>query len=1525
MLINCTVRSFGQSLSYLRLGDISESNRQAKWAHFTCSYDTPDFSPPVSTLWSGALGGLTNLHELIFNRCAFKVIDGSAFRGLSNLEFLAIYGASISILDDDLLAYTPKLERLQVAASDLTLVPALCNTGSNLRVLNLSSNALSSFDAAGIRCAGSGFSGSRAPPLAGLETLVLRDNQIDSWPAWLSSSLPSLLFLDVANNQISSPGNSPFVGLRRLTHLDISNNGITSISDQFFTDVSATLETVSLSNNQVRTFPFGLFGNFPKLFNLDVSNMDLDDQLWQHLVGLTSLIRVDISHNRLQHMPQDALNSLSMVDKLYLSHNQILEIPREAFGTHFRLEVLDLSHNMIREVPALAFSRARRMRTLYLQHNQIETLNNGVFTHNGKLKILDLSNNRLTTVPFQLLNEQSELLTLDLSYNKLSILNDDFFSKTVDLITLNMSHNELTKLPEGNLPKHLKFLDFSYNKASGEIPNSLFRELSMVREIYLGHNKIKSLPYNAFVGCTQLRYLDLSHNEISNIDDMFSGALQLEEIDLSYNQLAEIKRVFLDLKELKTLKLYSNRMVSIDRNNFPPHIENIDLSGNAITSIGDYTFKGLSRLRAVDLSHNNLTKIDREDVEIFYNLVTPPGFNIHYNPLPCDCNLGWLKDWLTNTIDDKDSLPIFYTPNRLRCLSTTSKLRVNFADVDRASFLCKYKRYCTEGCNCCKFTCHCEYRCPDGCECYRGDRAMKVQRIECQSAGLTEIPELPDGSTEIRLDGNNIADFPKFKFIALTDAVDVFLNHSNLQTIHNCSFWGMKVAQRLYLHDNRLSELPVGAFTGLYQLKELFLHNNNLHIIENGALLAPPLLRSLTLHNNNLVSLTVDDLYELVNRSGSPNVYSNRSCARARRDTTNSKPGTSMTLSGNPWTCEQSFACSFLNFLLAFSESIEDLQLIQCFPEPQVVEFIPGDGRLSGKSRNNTRSIIHKTRAGRKILDLQLDVCSGGAGKNQSTSNVTIARMDSSSSKKEKFVLIAVCVLVALFLALVVAIFVNRHLLQVICFTRFGCRVFKPSKDAEDDDRPYDAFICHSNKDAEFVLQQIRPRLENGDKPFRLCIHHRDIPGGAYMGDSIVHSVRASKRTILVLSENFLESEYCKFEFQVAHEQLMREKKSRMIILLLDNLDPSKVKDADLKLYLRTRTYLKVGEPLFWQKLIFAMPEVKVQQRHRRPSDVKGNAADPAAAARLPSTRELEYMDRDRQMSEQQQLEQRHIFEMQQQQQRLLQQQQLQQKHPQVMAQTPLIQYTPHRANYPPQSLNQQLPQHHQHLLHHQHYHDHHPDYSHYEEQQVYPQQQALLHNHSHSFHNHHPYPQNHYPYPQLSQKQLHGQLQANHERPEMYEIPSLDSSLGSHYNLAKTDGVQPPGSALNFLGPVISGYPGVNGLQGNSDIPETPKKGGGGESGGGSGSGSGSGSFQSTHVNSAFNNSDDSSTSGYHNGSADCCSSCGTGHYEEVGPGSSVMNTPIKIINPRIPPPVPRKPNTGFVPIDRDESVQAC
>lgn len=170
--------------------------------------------------------------------------------------------------------------------------------------------------------------------------------------------------------------------------------------------------------------------------------------------------------------------------------------------------------------------------------------------------------------------------------------------------------------------------------------------------------------------------------------------------------------------------------------------------------------------------------------------------------------------------------------------------------------------------------------------------------------------------------------------------------------------------------------------------------------------------------------------------------------------------------------------------------------------------------------------------------------------------------------------------------------------MRVWLHSKFGVRLFYRTTDIELDDRDklFDAFVSYSAKDEAFVAEELAPMLENGDPPYKLCLHYREFPVGGFLADTIVQAVESSRRTIMVLSENFIKSEWCRFEFKSAHHQVLRDRRKRLIVIVLGEV-PQKDLDPDIRLYLKTNTYLQWGDKLFWEKLKFALPDVPNNQR----------------------------------------------------------------------------------------------------------------------------------------------------------------------------------------------------------------------------------------------------------------------------------------------------------------------------------------
>ncbi|ESP05292.1 hypothetical protein LOTGIDRAFT_152123 [Lottia gigantea] len=163
--------------------------------------------------------------------------------------------------------------------------------------------------------------------------------------------------------------------------------------------------------------------------------------------------------------------------------------------------------------------------------------------------------------------------------------------------------------------------------------------------------------------------------------------------------------------------------------------------------------------------------------------------------------------------------------------------------------------------------------------------------------------------------------------------------------------------------------------------------------------------------------------------------------------------------------------------------------------------------------------------------------------------------------------------------------------------------MFQPYED--DDDKMFDAFISYKStaKDEDFVLRQLFPRLET-ENNFKLCLHFRDFIPGENISNNIIWAVENSRRTILILTPDYIQSEFCRFEYQRAQHEMLNRKQRIIPIILEDVSNQMNYMDNALRSIVKSITYLTwPGEKKeadvnkFWKRLELSLPK-KRQERN---------------------------------------------------------------------------------------------------------------------------------------------------------------------------------------------------------------------------------------------------------------------------------------------------------------------------------------
>ncbi|CAB3375489.1 Hypothetical predicted protein [Cloeon dipterum] len=1110
-----------------------------------------------SSLSTDSFRPLVELRELSIEFCKLGSLPSGAFRGLKRLRALSLrthntdWSAMALELAQDAFTELPQLTALDLSENNMWTLPkgVFCPLTA-LRTLNLTRNRLREVSHLQFGTKGCGNN---------LLQLDVSNNSLEALPAEAFANLAILKRLHLQGNGISFVADKALGGLLALEELNLADNKVSSLPPELFAD-ARLVRHVHLENNSISVLAPGLFSGLQQLVVLNLGHNELTSD-WINgatFTGLSRLVVLDMSHNKLTRLESSIFKDLYSMQVLRLENNAIEAVPERCFSAMSNLHTLVLSHNRLTTIEATSFAGLRDLYQLSLDSNAIRSIHPVALKNASGLRDLHLNANRLTEAPRALVDVK-KLNTLDLGENLISSIENASFGELRELYGLRLTENNLVNISKSALAKmpSLKILNLSKNNIS-RVEVAAFDTNENLQAIRLDGNQLNDVN-GLFGKLPKLVWLNISDNQLVKFDfELVPRGLQW--LDLHANRLAELTN-HLDLSPLRitTLDASANQLTELAGSAIPDSVELLFLSDNLISKVQAYTFFKKPNLTRVDLFGNKISSLTPNALRITSVASSKPlpEFFLGGNPFQCDCALEWLQH--VNVAGARNQ-PRVADLESLYCSLVYDRghAYVPLVEASPSQFLCQYETHCFALCHCCDFdACDCEMTCPLNCTCYY-DQAWSANVVDCSAGNHTALPtKIPMDATQLYLDGNSFADgLPSHAFIGRKRLKVLYLNGSEIAVLHNRSFNGLKELRVLHLESNLITQLKGNEFDGGLgdSLQELFLHDNRISSIHETTFAGLKELRILKLDGNQLSSFAVWKLSELP----ALNV---------------------LTLGRNPWSCE----CDFIQDVqpwLAHVDMVKDELTCLNGTEDAVLPVTEPECANRTESSTPAATAENPTFEHKTILTQHLD----------------------------QLPVLAGCALAVLVLLIVIVlVFVYRTELRVVCYSKYGVRLCQK---AAAEPAVFDAFVSYSSKDEAWVLEELAPVLERGDPPYRLCLHYRDLPVGAYLADAIVQAVESSRRTIMVLSENFIRSEWCRFEFKSAHHQVLRDRRRRLIVVLLGEI-PHRDLDPDIRLYLKTNTYLQWGDKLFWEKLRYALPDVPNNQR-------RNNLAAAAAAAAAP-------------------------------------------------------------------------------------------------------------------------------------------------------------------------------------------------------------------------------------------------------------------------------------------------------------------
>ncbi|XP_056159539.1 receptor-like protein 7 [Syzygium oleosum] len=324
--------------------------------------------------------------------------------------------------------------------------------------------------------------------------LVCADLRFNQLQGSLPIPPPKILYYYISNNRLSGEISPVICNLTSIQMIDSSNNNLTGVLPRCLSNLSGSLEVMSLQSN-------GFNGKIPQL------NGDN-----------CAFLMIDLSYNELMWPLPRSLRKCKNLEFLSFGNNQIRDVFPSWLGSLLGLKVLGLRHNRFHGLvgePRDGFEFPNGAHDNY-SNNLSGSLPSGYFKQWTAMKVYE--------------RVQSDYIGKFIQ-EALPFFPSSTFDYSMRVIIKGIHMNYL------KIQEYLTLIDLSSNNFSGVIPETI-GSLEQLELLNLSNNMLSSPLPPFLANLTNLEALDLSRNQLSGkISQELTQLTSLAVFNVSYNRL----------------------------------------------------------------------------------------------------------------------------------------------------------------------------------------------------------------------------------------------------------------------------------------------------------------------------------------------------------------------------------------------------------------------------------------------------------------------------------------------------------------------------------------------------------------------------------------------------------------------------------------------------------------------------------------------------------------------------------------------------------------------------------------------------------------------------------------------------------------------------------------------------------------------------------------------------------------------------------------------------------------------------